>query len=242
MSEYQHAFQIDRLIGADREPGQLVKEVREKPFAVLLLDEIEKADPAIFDALLAVLDDGMLVDGFGRVTHFKNTIIIMTSNLASDRIMEAFEDYDTLPDKRKFEVFETAKSEVMDALKTSLRPEFLNRIDEVVVFHPLQKSQMTQILDILMADIREMLSKQELNLEISKDAGKVLVEHGFDPQFGARPLKRTLQRELINELAKHLLGGDYVKGDTVVIDADGAVLAFGRKTVTNGKEVVTKRL
>jgi len=164
----------------------------------------------------------------------------MTSNLASDRIMEAFEGYDTLQDSQKGEVFETAKTEVMDALKMNLRPEFLNRIDEVVVFHPLLRNQMAQILDILMLDIREMLHKQELGLEISKDAGKVLVEHGFDPQFGARPLKRTLQRELINALAKHLLSGDYEKGDTVLIDAAGNGLTFGRKSTINEKVITTQ--
>jgi ATP-dependent Clp protease ATP-binding subunit ClpB len=189
-----------------------------------------------------VLDDGRLTDNKGRTANFKNTIIIMTSNMASDRIMEAFEDYDEMPDKRKHEVFETAKAEVMDALKMNLRPEFLNRIDEVVVFHPLQKDQMSQILDILLREIREMLAKQELQLEVTKDAAKILVEHGFDPQYGARPLKRTLQRELINELAKHLLAGNYEKGDTVLIDADGAGLLFGRKSEVNGKEVVTKKL
>jgi ATP-dependent Clp protease ATP-binding subunit ClpB len=189
-----------------------------------------------------VLDDGRLTDNKGRTANFKNTIIIMTSNLASDRIMEAFEDYESMPDKRKHEVFDAAKAEVMDALKMNLRPEFLNRIDEVVLFHPLQKDQMSQILDILLSDIRGMLDNQELHLEVTKDAGKVLVEHGFDPQFGARPLKRTLQRELVNELAKHLLAGNYVKGDTVLIDADGAGLVFGRKSEMNGKEVVTKKL
>ena len=130
----------------------------------------------------------------------------------------------------------------MDALKTNLRPEFLNRIDEVIVFHPLQKNQMGQILQILLKDIREMLGRQELQLDVTKDAAKILVEHGFDPQFGARPLKRTLQRELINELAKHVLAGNYVKGDTVLIDAAGAGLVFGRKTLVEGKEVTTKAL
>ena len=124
----------------------------------------------------------------------------------------------------------------------SLRPEFLNRVDEVVVFHPLQKDQMSLILDILMKDIREMLTKQDLNLEITKDAAKMLVDHGFDPQFGARPLKRTLQRELINELAKHLLAGDFQKGDAVLIDASATGLIFGRKTMVDGKEVVSKQL
>jgi len=124
----------------------------------------------------------------------------------------------------------------------SLRPEFLNRVDEVVVFHPLQKDQMALILNILMKDIREMLTKQELKLELTKEAAKMLVEHGFDPQFGARPLKRTLQRELINELARHMLGGNYHKGDTVLIDADGVGLIFGRKSEVDGKEVISKKL
>ncbi|MBL7828468.1 MAG: AAA family ATPase, partial [Saprospiraceae bacterium] len=239
---------VSRLVGAPPgyvgydEGGQLTESVRRRPYSIVLLDEIEKAHPDTFNILLQVLDDGRLTDNKGRTANFKNTIIIMTSNLASDRIMEAFEDYTELPEKRKHEVFETAKSEVMDALKMNLRPEFLNRIDEVVVFHPLQKDQMSQILNILMEDIREMLTIQELQLEITKDAGKILVEHGFDPQFGARPLKRTLQRELVNELAKHLLAGNYVKGDTVIIDADGAALSFGRKSMVNGKEVTTKKL
>ncbi|MBK7940202.1 MAG: ATP-dependent chaperone ClpB [Lewinellaceae bacterium] len=248
MSEYQEKHSVSRLVGAPPgyvgydEGGQLTEAVRRRPYSIVLLDEIEKAHPDTFNILLQVLDDGRLTDNKGRTANFKNTIIIMTSNLASDRIMEAFEDYEEMPDKRKHEVFETAKAEVLDALKTNLRPEFLNRIDEVVVFHPLHKDQMSQILDILLSDIREMLTKQELKLEITKDAGKVLVEHGFDPQYGARPLKRTLQRELVNELAKHLLAGNYVKGDTVLIDADGAGLLFGRKSEMEGKEVVTRKL
>ena len=248
MSEYQERHAVSRLVGAPPgyvgydEGGQLTEAVRRRPYSIVLLDEIEKAHPDVFNILLQVLDDGRLTDNKGRTANFKNTIIIMTSNLASDRIMEAFDDFDSLPEKRQHEVFETAKSQVMDSLKQSLRPEFLNRIDEVIVFHPLQKGQVGQILDILLKDLREMLENQELLLEVSKPAAKVLVEHGFDPQFGARPLKRTIQRELINELAKHVLAGDYIKGDTVLIDADAAGLLFGRKTVTNGKEIVTKRL
>ena len=248
MSEYQEKHSVSRLVGAPPgyvgydEGGQLTEAVRRRPYSIVLLDEIEKAHPDTFNILLQVLDDGRLTDNKGRTANFKNTIIIMTSNLASDQVREAFEDYDELPEKRKHEVFEAAKSAVMDALKMNLRPEFLNRIDEVVVFHPLHKDQMSQILDILLSDIRDMLTRQELKLEVTKDAAKVLVEHGFDPQYGARPLKRTLQRELVNELAKHLLAGDYVKGDTVLIDADGAGLLFGRKSEMEGKEVVTKRL
>lgn len=248
MSEYQEKHSVSRLVGAPPgyvgydEGGQLTEAVRRRPYSIVLLDEIEKAHPDTFNILLQVLDDGRLTDNKGRTANFKNTIIIMTSNLASDRIMEAFEDYEELPEKRRHEVFDAAKEEVMDALKMNLRPEFLNRIDEVVLFHPLQKDQMDEILHILLQDVREMLNKQELLLDVTDDAAKILVEHGFDPQFGARPLKRTLQRELINELAKHLLAGNYQKGDTVLIDADTVGLTFGRKSEENGKEVVTKKL
>jgi len=248
MSEYQERHSVSRLVGAPPgyvgydEGGQLTEAVRRRPYAIVLLDEIEKAHPDVFNILLQMLDDGRLTDNKGRTANFKNTIIIMTSNLAGDRIQEVFEDYEAMPDKRKHEVFDTAKAEVMDALKQSLRPEFLNRIDEVIVFHPLLKGQMSAILNILMADIRDMLAHQELQAELTAAAGKWLVEQGFDPQYGARPLKRTLQRELVNELAKHVLAGNYVKGDTVLIDADGAGLFFGRKTVVDGKEVVTKKL
>ena len=248
MSEYQEKHSVSRLVGAPPgyvgydEGGQLTEAVRRRPYSIVLLDEIEKAHPDTFNILLQVLDDGRLTDNKRRTANFKNTIIIMTSNLASDRIMEAFEDFDTMPEKRQHEIFETAKAEVMDALKTNLRPEFLNRIDEVVVFHPLQKSQVAQILDILLKDVRDMLTRQELQLDVTKAAARVLVDEGFDPQFGARPLKRTLQRELVNELAKHMLAGDYQKGDTVLIDADGGGLLFGRKATVEGKEVVTKKL
>ncbi len=248
MSEYMEKHAVSRLVGAPPgyvgydEGGQLTEAVRRRPYSIVLLDEIEKAHPDVFNVLLQVLDDGRLTDNKGRTASFKNTIIIMTSNLASDRIMEVYEDYDTVPEKRKHELIETAKSEVMDALKMTLRPEFLNRIDEVIVFHPLLKSQMRSILTILTKDIVELLHKQELKVEISDAASENLTEQGFDPQFGARPLKRTLQRTLINELAKHLLAGNYEKGDTVLVDADGAGLFFGRKAMVNEKEVVTKRL
>lgn len=166
----------------------------------------------------------------------------MTSNLASDRIQEVFEDFNEMPENRRGELMETAKSEVMDALKLHMRPEFLNRIDEVVVFHPLQKDQVKLILNILLDELRSMLTRQELSVEITPDAAKFLADNGYDPQFGARPLKRALQRELINELSKYLLASQYHKGDTVLIDADTAGLVFGRKAIVNEKEVITKRL
>ncbi len=243
MSEYQERHSVSRLVGAPPgyvgydEGGQLTEAVRRRPYTIVLLDEIEKAHPDVFNILLQVLDDGRLTDNKGRTANFKNTIIIMTSNLASDRIQQVFEDYSDLN-----AAYQRAKQEVMDALKQNLRPEFLNRIDEVIVFHPLLKSQVRAILDILLKDIREMLARQELNVELTPSAAQWLVEQGFDPQYGARPLKRTVQREFVNELAKHLLAGNYVKGDTVLVDADGAGLVFGRRWVMDGKEVTTAHL
>ncbi len=243
MSEYQERHSVSRLVGAPPgyvgydEGGQLTEAVRRRPYTIVLLDEIEKAHPDVFNILLQVLDDGRLTDNKGRTANFKNTIIIMTSNLASDRIQQMFDDYDDL-----HVAYMRAKEEVMDALKQNLRPEFLNRIDEVIVFHPLLKSQMHAILHILLEDIRDMLVRQELKVELTPAAAQWLVEQGFDPQYGARPLKRTLQREFVNELAKHLLAGNYVKGDTVLVDADGAGLVFGRRSMVNGKEVTTAHL
>ena len=248
MSEYMEKHTVSRLVGAPPgyvgydEGGQLTEAVRRRPYSIVLLDEIEKAHPDVFNILLQVLDDGRLTDNKGRTANFRNTIIIMTSNLASDRIQEVFEDFNEMPENRRGEIMEAAKAEVMDALKLNMRPEFLNRIDEVVVFHPLQKDQVTLILNILLEELRSMLTRQELGVEITPDAAKLLADRGYDPQFGARPLKRALQRELINELSKYLLASQYHKGDTVLIDADTVGLVFGRKTMVNDKEVVTKRL
>jgi ATP-dependent Clp protease ATP-binding subunit ClpB len=248
MSEYHEKHAVSRLVGAPPgyvgydEGGQLTEAVRRRPYSIVLLDEIEKAHPDVFNILLQVLDDGRLTDNKGRTANFKNTIIIMTSNLAGDQIRETLEEYADLPEFEQHQLFETAKTSVMDALKMSMRPEFLNRIDEVVVFHPLQKNQLGQILHILLQDLRKMLERQELQLELTPAAEKIILERGFDPQYGARPLKRALQRELTNEMAKHVLAGNYLKGDTVLIDADGAGLVFGRKTMMNGKLVVAKML
>ncbi|MCS6929764.1 MAG: ATP-dependent chaperone ClpB [Saprospiraceae bacterium] len=243
MSEYQERHSVSRLVGAPPgyvgydEGGQLTEAIRRRPYSIVLLDEIEKAHPDVFNILLQVLDDGRLTDNKGRTANFKNTIIIMTSNLASDRIQRAFETHTNL-----HQAYERAKEEVLEALKQNLRPEFLNRIDEIIVFHPLQRDQMEAILNIMLEDIREMLSRQELKVELTPDAAHWLIEQGFDPQYGARPLKRTLQREFINELAKHVLAGNYIKGDVILVDADGAGLVFGRRSVMNGKEIVTSRL
>jgi ATP-dependent Clp protease ATP-binding subunit ClpB len=248
MSEYQEKHSVSRLLGAPPgyvgydEGGQLTEAVRRRPYCIVLLDEIEKAHPDVFNVMLQVLDDGHMTDNKGRQANFKNTVIIMTSNLAADRIRENYEDYATMNDAKKAETVEQTKTQVMDELKGHLRPEFLNRIDEVIVFHPLGKDQIGLILSILMEEIKDMLTKQELKIEVSASAAKLLIDRGYDPQFGARPLKRTIQKELVNELAKHLLAGNYISGDTILVDADTVGLLFGRKTITNGKEIVTQKL
>ncbi len=248
MSEYQEKHTVSRLLGAPPgyvgydEGGQLTEAVRRRPYSIVLLDEIEKAHADVFNVLLQVLDDGHMTDSKGRQANFKNTVIIMTSNLAADRIRENYEDYATLSDAKKADIVDRTKSQVLDELKNHLRPEFLNRIDEVIVFHPLGKDQIGLILNILMEEIKDMLTRQELKIEISNAAAKLLIDRGYDPQFGARPLKRTIQRELVNELAKHVLAGNYSSGDTILIDADTVGLVFGRKMTKDGKEVITKKL
>ena len=248
MSEYQEKHTVSRLLGAPPgyvgydEGGQLTEAVRRRPYSIVLLDEIEKAHPDVFNVLLQVLDDGHMTDNKGRQANFKNTVIIMTSNLAADKIRENYEDYATMTPAKQADTVERTKSEVLEELKGHLRPEFLNRIDEVIVFHPLGKDQIGLILNILMEEIKEMLDKQDLKIEVSATAAKFLIDRGYDPQFGARPLKRTIQRELINELAKHMLAGHYTNGETILIDADTVGLLFGRKSMVQGKEVVTKKL
>ncbi|HOY16619.1 MAG TPA: AAA family ATPase [Haliscomenobacter sp.] len=215
MSEYQHAFQIDRLIGADREPGQLVKEVREKPFAVLLLDEIEKADPAIFDALLAVLDDGMLVDGFGRVTHFKNTIIIMTSNLgASSRRSMSFSDTTS------------SENRYLSAIMQHFRPEFVNRIDSVVVFDELSKEGIRNLAKRELRELgrREGFTKKSIKLQFSERLIDYLVTIGFDERYGARPMQRAIEQGVIGPLALWLLENPDTTNHTLIVDYEGGIV------------------
>jgi ATP-dependent Clp protease ATP-binding subunit ClpB len=248
MSEYMEKHAVSRLVGAPPgyvgydEGGQLTEAVRRRPYSIVLLDEIEKAHPDVFNVLLQVLDDGRLTDNKGRTANFKNTIIIMTSNVASDQIMEIYENYDVEKAAKKQELTDSAQHAVMGALKATMRPEFLNRIDEVIVFHPLLKAQLEKILQILAEELRKTLAKQELSIEITHAAVGKIARVGFDPQYGARPLKRAVQQLLINELAKHLLAGHYEPGDTILLDADASGLTFGRKTTTNGKIITTKEL
>ena len=229
MSEYQEKHSVSRLVGSPPgyvgydEGGQLTEAVRRRPYSVILFDEIEKAHPDVFNILLQVLDDGRLTDNKGRTVNFKNTLIIMTSNIGSDIIQAAFEN---LKEKDVEAASEKAKVEVMERLKQSVRPEFLNRIDEIVMFHPLMKKQIRQIVDLQLNDLKKLLHQKEITLEITPDALDYLGEQGFDPQYGARPLKRVIQKELVNELSKKILSGEVEKGKKIIVDAFESGLVF----------------
>lgn len=223
MSEYQERHAVSRLVGAPPgyvgydEGGQLTEAVRRKPYSVILLDEIEKAHPDVFNILLQVLDDGRLTDNKGRVANFKNTIIIMTTNLGSHIIQENFEK---LTDENAEEVIDETKTQVFEVLKKSMRPEFLNRIDETIMFRPLSKTDIRKIVSIQFHQIQERLAESSVKIEISDAALDYLAKRGFDPQFGARPLKRVLQREILNELSKEILANKINKDALVAVDLD----------------------
>ncbi len=238
MSEYMEQHAVSRLVGSPPgyvgydEGGQLTEAVRRRPYSIILLDEIEKAHPDTFNILLQVLDDGRLTDNKGRVANFKNTIIIMTSNMGADKILENFEDLDALGDKHRTDIIETTKIEVFELLKTRLRPEFLNRIDEQVMFLPLTKAEIERILYLLLKGLNAKLALQELTLSVTPKAIAMLVDLGYDPQFGARPMRRVLQKEIINELSKHLLSSDFAKGDAIEVDTDAKGFTFHKKSKT----------
>ncbi len=234
MSEYQEKHTVSRLVGAPPgyvgydEGGQLTEAVRRRPYSIILLDEIEKAHPDTFNILLQVLDDGRLTDNKGRVANFKNTIIIMTSNIGSENILENFEDLAEMGDKHRTEVLETTKAEVLNMLKENMRPEFLNRIDDQIMFLPLDKIEIYKVLDLLLKGTQKMLAKQGLLLKMSEKAKGFLTNLGYDPQYGARPLKRVLQKEVINELSRQILIGSFSFGDTIYIDANNKGLLFSK--------------
>ncbi len=221
MSEYQERHAVSRLIGAPPgyvgydEGGQLTEAVRRKPYSVILLDEIEKAHPDVFNILLQVLDDGRLTDNKGRVVNFKNTIIIMTSNMGSHIIQESFEK---INDLNKDEILAKTKLEVYELLKKSIRPEFLNRIDEVIMFEPLTRDNVTEIVRIQFNQIQKQLADQQITINITNDAIEWLSELGYDPQFGARPVKRVIQKQILNELSKQILAGKINRDKEIIID------------------------
>jgi ATP-dependent Clp protease ATP-binding subunit ClpB len=221
MSEYQERHAVSRLIGAPPgyvgydEGGQLTEAVRRRPYSVILLDEIEKAHPDVFNILLQVLDDGRLTDNKGRVVNFKNTIIIMTSNMGSHIIQESFEK---ITEKNKDAVLAKTKLEVYELLKKSIRPEFLNRIDEVIMFEPLTRDNVTEIVKIQFNHIQKLLAEQQVHIKITDEAINWLAELGYDPQFGARPVKRVIQKQVLNELSKQILSGKINKEKDIILD------------------------
>ena len=233
MSEYQERHSVSRLVGAPPgyvgydEGGQLTEAVRRKPYSVVLLDEIEKAHPDVFNILLQVLDDGRLTDNKGRTVNFRNTIIIMTSNMGSSLIQEAFSsaalaNNGTVPEQ----VVERTRADVVELLKQQLKPEFLNRLDEIVMFEPLSESDIRTIVDMQMGTIRKMLAHNGISLNYTEAARDWIARTGYDAMFGARPVKRVIQREVVNELSKKILAGDINREKPISIDVGESGLTF----------------
>ena len=229
MSEYQEKHSVSRLVGAPPgyvgydEGGQLTEAIRRKPYSVVLFDEIEKAHPDVFNILLQVLDDGRLTDNKGRVVNFKNTIIIMTSNMGSSYIQSQMEK---LSGSNKEEVIEETKKEVMNMLKKTIRPEFLNRIDETIMFLPLTETEIRQIVLLQIKGVQKMLAENGVELEMTDAALIFLSPVGYDPEFGARPVKRAIQRYLLNDLSKKLLSQEVDRSKAIIVDSNGDGLVF----------------
>jgi ATP-dependent Clp protease ATP-binding subunit ClpB len=216
---------VSRLIGAPpgyvgyEEGGQLTEAIRRRPYAVILFDEIEKAHPDVFNIFLQILDDGRVTDAQGRTVDFKNSIIIMTSNIGSQYILDISGD-----DTR----YDEMRNRVMEAMRNSFRPEFLNRLDELIIFHSLQKSELRNIVQLQVDRLKQRLTDRKISLKLSSSALDFLAEVGYDPVFGARPLKRAIQRELETQIAKAILRGDFSDGDTIFVDVQNERLAFNR--------------
>ena len=227
MSEYQERHSVSRLIGAPPgyvgydEGGQLTEAVRRKPYSVVLLDEIEKAHPDTFNILLQVLDEGRLTDNKGRVADFKNTVIIMTSNMGSHIIQEKFESLKDIDTAMK-----STKVEVLGLLKQSVRPEFLNRIDDIIMFTPLSKIEIKQIVILQLKGLTKMLAKQQITLDATEEAIDYIAKLGYDPQYGARPVKRVIQKEVLNKLSKDILSGEVTVDSIILLDSFNDQLVF----------------
>jgi ATP-dependent Clp protease ATP-binding subunit ClpC len=229
MSEYMERFAVSRMIGAPpgyigyEEGGQLTEAVRRRPYRVILLDEIEKAHPDVFNILLQILEDGRLTDAAGRVVDFKNTVVIMTSNLGGQAVRSSaplgFTNGAQTAD------FARTREQMLSELRRAFRPELLNRIDEVVVFHPLTREQIERIVDLMLDRVREQLRERNISLDATEAARALLATEGFDPQYGARPLRRTIQRLVENPIARGILRGEYREGDTVVLDVEDGKIA-----------------
>jgi ATP-dependent Clp protease ATP-binding subunit ClpC len=245
MSEYQEKHTVSRLIGAPPgyigfdEGGQLTELVRRRPYRVILLDEIEKADPEVFNSLLQILDDGRMTDGHGRTVDFKNTVIIMTSNAGADVIRRETIGFTTYKDKNKLDKsrYQLMKDNVMDEVKKKFRPEFLNRLDEIIVFHELDKENLNRIVELMLKDLQQRLADHELSLEITEAAKTWLAEAGYNPVYGARPLRRAIEQYVENPLASKLLRNEFKAGDIITVDCDAEGLTFGTgKTGTTSRK------
>ena len=232
MSEYQERHTVSRLIGAPpgyvgyEESGQLTEAVRRKPYSVVLLDEIEKAHPDVFNILLQVLDDGRLTDNKGRTVDFKNTIIIMTSNIGSHLIQENLEK---ITEENREEIINQTRTQVFDLLKRSIKPEFLNRIDEIIMFQSLTREEVRKIVELQLKNVQKMLEKTSIKLTITKKAVDFIANIGFDPQFGARPIKRVIQKNLLNELSKMILQEKVDTNTEIIVDEKSGELIFKNK-------------
>ena len=222
MSEYMEKYSVSRLIGAPPgyvgydEGGQLTEAVRRKPYSVVLFDEIEKAHPDVFNVLLQVLDDGRITDSQGRTVDFKNTILIMTSNIGSAYLLDGMDENGNIS--------EESQQAVMNDLRAHFRPEFLNRLDEMIMFRPLTKENIYDIIDLLVADVNKRLADKELSIELTEAAKNQIVEGGYDPNYGARPLKRYLQKHVETLAAKLMLQGDIGAGEKIIIDSEDGIL------------------
>jgi ATP-dependent Clp protease ATP-binding subunit ClpB len=226
---------VSRLVGAPpgyvgyEEGGQLSEAIRRRPYSVVLLDEVEKAHPDVFNILLQVLDDGRITDSQGRTVDFRNTVIVMTSNIGSEHIL------DVSGDDAKYELMQRR---VLDALRSHFRPEFLNRVDDIILFHTLNRSELRQIVGIQIKRVQKLLDEQKIMLQLSPAAQNYLADVGYDPVYGARPLKRAIQRQLENPLATKLLEGTFTEGDTIMVDYIDSSLCFNRQGKTYTSQVV----
>jgi ATP-dependent Clp protease ATP-binding subunit ClpB len=229
MSEYQERHTVSRLIGAPpgyvgyEESGQLTEAVRRKPYSVILLDEIEKAHPDVFNILLQVLDDGRLTDNKGRTVDFKNTIVIMTSNIGAGIIQERMSNAATATSEI---VFEQTRNEVMDQLRQFMRPEFLNRIDDIIMFRPLDENQIAEVVRMQFNQVKKMLEENNIRIDITDEAVSFIARQSYDPQYGARPVKRMMQRELLNQLSKMILADEVDKTKPIMVTVKDGKLFF----------------
>ena len=241
MSEYMEKYAVSRMVGAPpgyvgyEEGGQLTDAVRRKPYSIILLDEIEKAHPDVFNILLQVLDDGRLTDGKGRTVDFRNTVIIMTSNAGADLLRHTGNSLGfAVGEQNDVSEEEAGKKRVLQSIRHVFKPEFLNRIDELIVFHPLGRVELERIVDILLRDVRSRMQEKEIHLDISPAAKNKLVEQGTDFKYGARPLKRAIQKLIEDPIAERLLAREFRSGDTILVRKSGAELTFARKEAKSG--------